>query len=104
MDLHPEIAELEFLLGEWSGNGVGDYPTIEAFEYSEVVTFGHVGKPFVAYTQRTRRAGSGEPLHAETGYFRPAGPGQVELVLAQPSGIVEVDVGTVKDGLIALKS
>ena len=82
-------------------------------------------------SQRSRDAGSGEPLHAETGYFRlhgwsvpegrtagesaaaagedsalqpdPAGTTaarardgracRVELVLAQPSGVVEIDTG-----------
>lgn len=95
-DLHPDLGALAALLGTWEGRGHGDYPTIDAFDYLEQVTFGHVGKPFVAYTQRTRHATTGVPLHAEAGYVRPGGHAGVELVIAQPTGIVEVHLGTLE--------
>jgi hypothetical protein len=93
-DLHPDLQELAALLGTWQGRGSGDYPTIEPFEYLEEVAFSHVGKPFLVYGQKTRAAADGKPLHAETGYLRVPRPGQVELVLAHPSGITEIEVGT----------
>jgi len=34
----------------------------------------------------------GRPLHAETGYLRPAPGGRVELVLAHPNGEVDGEV------------
>lgn len=93
--LHPDIAHLAFLLGEWHGSGEGRYPTIEPFAYNEQVEFNHVGKPFIAYVQRTKHANTGMPLHAESGYLRPVGVDRVEFVVVQPSGIVEMHDGAV---------
>jgi THAP4-like, heme-binding beta-barrel domain len=94
VDLHPDVAALAPLLGSWAGRGEGKYPTIPTFEYFEEVVFSHVGKPFLAYTQRTRATADGKPLHAEAGYLRVPRPGHVELVLAHPSGVTEIEVGT----------
>lgn len=104
-DLHPDVAALAGLLGTWRGRGHGAYPTIEDFDYLEQVTFGHVGKPFLAYAQRTRDAATDQPLHAEVGYLRPGGQaGTAELVIAQPTGITEVHTGTleVDDGHVLI--
>jgi hypothetical protein len=93
-ELHTNLWALAPLLGVWQGRGSGEYPTIEPFDYLEEVAFSHVGKPFLAYGQKTRAAADGAPLHAETGYLRVPRPGQVEFVLAHPSGITEIEVGT----------
>lgn len=90
---HPTIAPL---IGTWRGVGHGDYPTIERFDYREEITFSAPPtKPFLSYVQRTQRiGGEEEPLHAESGYLRVADDGHLEWMIAQPTGIVEIQRGT----------
>jgi hypothetical protein len=104
-DLHPNLEELAPLLGTWAGRGAGEYPTIQPFEYFEEVIFTHVGKPFLVYGQKTKSVADGKPLHAEAGFLRVPQPGHVELVLAHPSGITEIEVGSysVQDNIIELE-
>lgn len=102
--LHEDLAELAFLLGEWSGTGEGVWPPGEPFDYAEDVTFEFVGDPVLLYAQRSWSLDDGSPIHFERGFLRPAGPGVVELLLAHPIGITEVAVGTVDDGVIELSS
>lgn len=91
--MHDVLRPLAGLVGTWTGRGHGEYPTIEPFDYDETVTFGHVGKPFLSYAQRTSHPATGQPLHAESGWLRLPGDDLVELVVAQPTGIVEVHGG-----------
>ena len=103
MELHADLEPVRFLIGSWQGSGRGEYPTIEPFEYREKVSFvPGPGKPFLFYTQRNR-AEDGSPLHSEAGYVRmtPAGP---ELVIAQPTGLVEVHGGQLVDMTIRFRS
>lgn len=100
--LHPDLEPVGFLLGTWAGQGAGEYPTIEPFTYIEEVTFGHVGKPFLAYSQKTRHKETGLPLHAEVGYLRAVDePAEdrvgFELALVQPTGIIETHLVSVRD-------
>lgn len=104
---HPALAPLAELVGTWEGEGAGDYPTIAPFRYREQVVFGHVGRPFLTYVQRTWHLEHGSPMHAESGYLRvvpDTDPPRVELVLAQPTGLVEVDEGELRDGVLDLVS
>lgn len=101
MELHPDCEQLRFLVGTWRGRGRGEYPTIEPFEYDEEVTFGHAGKPFLSYTQKTKGA-DGLPLHSEAGFLRAVGGGRLEMIIAQPTGVTEIHEGRVVDGRIDL--
>lgn len=92
MDLHPSLQPIAGLVGVWEGDGFGHYPTIQDFHYREELTFSDVGKPFLAYQQRTWSP-DGKPMHTETGYLRVPSPDLAEFVLAQPTGHVELAEG-----------
>ena len=97
--MHPDLAPLAFLLGRWEGAGIGGYPTIESFRFGQEISFSHNGKPFLIYTSRTWRLDEegriGPPLGTESGYWRPRPDGQVEVMLAHPTGIVEIYLGEI---------
>jgi hypothetical protein len=95
-----ELAHLSWLIGRWGGIGEGGYPTIAPFRYEQVVEFACDGRPFLEYRsvswivdeQNTRiRAAA-----TESGYARPRPNNGVELLLAHPTGFVEVWLGRVE--------
>jgi len=107
-ELHPDLAPVSFLLGRWEGAGVGGYPTIESFRFGQEITFSHIGKPFLIYTSRTWILDEDGNLvrlsHTETGYWRPQPDGQIEVVLAQPTGIAEIYVGEISGTKVELST
>jgi len=104
--VHPDLAPVEFLLGRWEGAGIGGYPTIESFRFGQEVSFSHNGKPFLIYASRTWRLDDegriGAPLGTETGFWRPRPDSQVEVMLAHPTGIVEIYLGEVSGSRIEM--
>lgn len=102
--LHPSLTSLSFLLGTWKGTGQGQYPSIEDFRYEEKISFSHIGKPFLIYTQRSWDPQSHNGLHIESGYLRPSGNDKAELVLSQPSGIVEIHSGIINSKKVEFSS
>lgn len=98
--LHEKLEHLEFLVGEWQGLGVVGYPTITEARYEQEVSFSHDGRPFLAYISKTWLIDDDgtrlKPAGTETGFWRPGKePRDVEVLLAHPTGIVEVYVGEV---------
>ena len=87
-------------MGSWHGLGVVGYPTITEQRYEQEVAFEHDGRPFLTYSSRSwilaEDGTRARPGASETGFWRPgAQPRDVEVLLAHPTGIVEVYVGEV---------
>ena len=98
---------LHVLVGEWSGTGHGEFPTIQSFEYLETLRFNADGRAFVHYEQRTQRRSDAQddylPSHWESGFIRLLPDGVVEMVNVQGSGRLEVLRGALEqtdDGLV----
>jgi hypothetical protein len=98
-DLHPDCAHMAWLLGTWRGNGHGDYPTIEPFQFGQECIFTHDGRPFFHYLSSSWIVdGTGATVRnaaIETGFLRPKPDGGFEWLLTHHTGFVEIWHGTV---------
>ena len=96
-NLHPNCAPVAWLLGTWQGNGHGDYPTIEPYQYGQELIFTHDGRPFFHYFARSWIVDeAGEKVRdaaLETGFLRCPEPGKVEFLLTHNTGFVEIYYG-----------
>ncbi|HSV65443.1 MAG TPA: FABP family protein [Mycobacteriales bacterium] len=100
-DLHPALSPFLPLIGVWRGVGKGGYPTLASdFDYGQQVRFAHDGRPFLCYEARSwLLSAEGEvirPAAREVGWWRPGQDGEFEVLLAYPTGIVEVYLGVQK--------
>ena len=102
-DVPSSLEPLAFLIGNWRGEGEGEYPGVEPFRYREELSFEHVGDPFLLVTGSSWTL-DGAPLHFERGTLRPLGDGRVDLALAHPIGVAEVAEGTVRGTTVTLRS
>ncbi|CAN5347852.1 MAG: FABP family protein [Nocardioides sp.] len=105
-NLHPNCYPVAWMLGTWRGNGHGDYPTIEKFEFGQELIFTHDGRPFFHYFSRSWIIdAAGEKVREaalEAGFLRCREDGEVEFVLTHSTGIVEVWYGTAEGGKLQL--
>ncbi len=107
-DLPPPLVPLAWLLGTWQGVGVGGYPTIEEFRFGQEIVFSQNGKPFLHYISRTwlldDDGNQVRPLAQETGYWRPQPDNKLEVLLAHPTGFVEIYLGEIDGAKIELST
>jgi hypothetical protein len=105
-DLPSELVPVAWLIGTWAGAGVGGYPTAPEFRFGQEITFTHDGRPFLSYWSRTwlldDDGNAIRPLATESGYWRPKTNGQLEVILAQPTGYAEIYVGQASAGKVEL--
>src|SRR3954471_3541694 len=73
-DLHKSLVPLAFLLGDWAGAGVSDFPGAEKCNFGQEVTFSHDGRDFLEYRSHTWVLDSEghkvRPLESESGFWR----------------------------------
>lgn len=105
-DLPNALMPLAWIIGRWEGNGHGQWPGEDDFEFGQQIDFTHNGGDFLHYVSQlytTNAEGEPEkPLTMETGFWIPRADGQLEVVLSSPEGWSEVWGGTVEGAKIEL--
>lgn len=95
--LPPELAPLAWLVGTWTGVGVVGYPSMDSVQFGQEIECTHDGRGFLGWESRTWLLdGEGNQVKAaatERGFWRVLRNGEIELLLAHPTGIVEMYVG-----------
>jgi THAP4-like, heme-binding beta-barrel domain len=98
-DVAHELLSVLPLLGEWHGEGQaagagGDH------RFGQWMRFSHDGRGFLAYESRTwQLTDDGQvvgPDVRESGFWRPRGEDDVELLVAGADGMVELYVGSAR--------
>ncbi len=119
-DLPAPLVPLAWMIGRWEGVGVVGYPTVEERRFGQEIDLWHDGRPFLHYRSQAHLLDDDgavvRPLATETGYWRvvvPADPEaaareaagvDVELLLAHPTGIVEIYTGRSLAGRVDLST
>ena len=95
-----ELLSVLPLLGEWHGEGVMTGAAAGAggdHRFGQWLRFGHDGRDFLSYESRTwRLTDDGAivgPDVRECGFWRPRGDDDVELLVTNPEGLVEIYAG-----------
>ncbi|XP_014823300.1 PREDICTED: THAP domain-containing protein 4 isoform X2 [Poecilia mexicana] len=107
VELNPILKPLSWLLGTWESDepGEGTFPTIKPFRYTEKLHFSHVGQPVINFTFNAFHAESNKPLHRECGFIRiQPGTNKVAFIIAQNSGLVEIEEGELTENQLKLQS
>lgn len=107
VELNPSLLPLDWLLGSWESDepGEGCFPTIKPFRYTEALHFSHVGQPVINFMFCAFNADTKKPLHRESGFIRmQPGTNKVAFIIAQNSGLVEIEEGELTGQQLSLQS
>jgi hypothetical protein len=97
------VAPFEGWLGRWEGEGRGLWHGVPPFRYREsLVVEALPGRALLRLTQRTTVGDSTELSHSEVGYLRLLPELQLELLVAVPSGYVEIHTGRLQERVVEL--
>lgn len=107
-DMPRELAPLAWMIGRWQGVGVVGYPTIESANFGQELEVTHDGRPFLHWHSRTwlldEEGNQVRPLATEVGFWRPLPDDEVELLLAHPTGIIEMYYGKTSPAKVEVKT
>jgi hypothetical protein len=105
-NLHPLCGPVVWLLGTWQGNGHGDYPTIDGYQFGQELVFQQDGRPFFHYFSRSwildDEGNKVREGAQETGFLRCLPEGKLELVLSHNTGFTEIWYGVAAAGKMEL--
>lgn len=111
--LHPRLLPIAWMVGRWEGIGTVEHPSQPVHRFHQILQIEQDGRPFLTYSSRTwvldDASRDRAPDATETGYLRVV-PSQeeaprkvdVEMVVAHPTGVVEVYTGTAGEGKVEL--
>ncbi|MBB2892802.1 heme-binding beta-barrel domain-containing protein [Flexivirga oryzae] len=106
--MHPDLAPLAWLLGQWEGTGVAGYPDLPTVNFAQEVSCTHDGRPFLRWETRSwvldEGGDRGEPFETELGFWRPLPNDEVELVLSHPTGVTELYYGKTQPARAELRT
>lgn len=105
-DLNSALMPLAWLIGSWQGNGHGSWPGVGDFEFGQQIDFATNRGDYLHYLSQTwtldPEGQPDEPLTMESGFWRPAGSGELDVVLTNPEGWAEIWAGRVQGAKIEL--
>ncbi|MEJ5946772.1 FABP family protein [Pseudokineococcus basanitobsidens] len=100
-DLPPSLVPVAWMQGRWEGAGVAGYPDAPERRFGQELVLEHDGRGGLVHRSQSwfldEDGSPTEPMTSEVGMWRTGDDGrggvQVELLLAQPEGAVEIYVG-----------
>lgn len=105
--IHEDVRPLAWLIGRWEGAGVVGYPSMTSRNFGQEIIVEHDGRPFLRWQTRSwllHEDGSFDrPSSTEMGFWRMSG-GDAELLLAHPTGILELYYGSAEPAKIELRT
>ncbi|MFG2886610.1 FABP family protein [Streptomyces sp. NPDC048297] len=100
-DLHKDLVPLAFLLGNWAGAGVHDFPGAQKCNFGQEVSFSHDGRDFLEYHSHTwvldEDGNKVRPLESESGFWRIRPDRKIEVTTTRDDGTVEIWYGEMAD-------
>lgn len=105
-DLNENLYGLAWMIGRWEGRGKGTWPGEGEFEFSHQIDIDHNGGPYLFFLSQMfdldAEGNATRTRTIETGFWRPDGKGNVEVLLCHPEGYSEVWFGSVTGAKIEL--